>query len=66
MFPVLVPSTTDPAFSLTVAGAASGGYTLQVMSWIALVMLPLVIGYQAWSYWVFRRRVTRAHIAPAH
>ncbi|GEL21436.1 cytochrome c oxidase assembly protein [Pseudonocardia sulfidoxydans NBRC 16205] len=66
MFPVLIPSTTDPALSLTVAGAASGEYTLVVMSWIALVLLPFVIGYQAWSYWVFRRRVTRAHIAPAH
>ncbi|GAY10810.1 cytochrome d ubiquinol oxidase subunit II [Pseudonocardia sp. N23] len=66
MFPVLIPSTTDAALSLTVAGAASGAYTLEVMSWIALVLLPLVISYQAWSYWVFRRRVTRAHIAPAH
>jgi len=66
MFPVLLASTTDPAFALTVANAASGPYTLTVMSWLALGLLPLVIGYQTWSYWVFRRRVTRAHIEPVH
>jgi cytochrome d ubiquinol oxidase subunit II len=65
LYPAVLPSTTDPAFDLTVANAASAPYTLTVMSWVALVFLPLVIGYQAWSYWVFRRRVTREHITPA-
>jgi cytochrome d ubiquinol oxidase subunit II len=37
------------------------------MSWTALVFLPLVLAYQAWTYWTFRKRVTRAHIhAAAH
>ena len=36
-------------------------YTLTVMSWLALVALPLVLLYQGWTYWVFRKRVTRAH-----
>ncbi|GHD22383.1 cytochrome d ubiquinol oxidase subunit II [Nocardiopsis kunsanensis] len=58
MYPNVLPSTTDPAHSLTVANASSADYTLTVMSWVALVALPVVMGYQAWSYWVFRRRVT--------
>ncbi|GAA1832804.1 cytochrome d ubiquinol oxidase subunit II [Pseudonocardia ailaonensis] len=62
LFPEVLPSTTDPAFSLTVDNAASAPYTLGVMTWVAAVFLPLVLAYQAWSYWVFRRRVTRAHI----
>ncbi|NMH97683.1 cytochrome d ubiquinol oxidase subunit II [Pseudonocardia acidicola] len=64
MFPTVLPSTTDPAFSLTVRGAASAPYTLTVLSWIGVFLFPLVIAYQAWSYWVFRRRVTREHITP--
>lgn len=62
LFPAVLPSLTDPAFDLTVANAASGPYTLGVLSWIGAAFLPLVIAYQSWSYWVFRRRVTRAHV----
>lgn len=58
MYPNVLPSTTDPAYSLTIANASSADYTLTVMSWVALVALPVILGYQAWSYWVFRRRVT--------
>ncbi|WP_116243778.1 cytochrome d ubiquinol oxidase subunit II [Nocardiopsis sp. FIRDI 009] len=58
LFPNVLPSTTDPAFHLTVANAASADYTLTVMTWVAAVFLPLVLLYQGWSYWVFRRRVT--------
>ena len=65
LFPNVLPSTTDPAFSLTVANASSADYTLTVMSWVALVALPVVMGYQAWSYWVFRKRVTGEQITPA-
>jgi len=68
LFPYVMPSTIDPAFSLTIANASSTPYTLQIMSWTALVAMPLVIAYQAWTYWVFRKRVTRKSIegAPAH
>lgn len=66
LFPDVLPSTTDPANSLTVDNAASAPYTLTVMTWVAAVFLPLVLAYQAWSYWVFRKRVTRAHIAVSH
>ncbi|MFS0853907.1 cytochrome d ubiquinol oxidase subunit II [Microbacterium sp. 179-I 3D4 NHS] len=68
LFPFVMPSTIDPAFSLTIANASSTPYTLQIMSWTALIALPLVIAYQSWTYWVFRKRVTRSSIegAPAH
>jgi cytochrome bd ubiquinol oxidase subunit II len=63
LFPAVLPSLTDPAFDLTVANTASAPYTLGILSWIGAVFLPLVILYQSWSYWVFRRRVTRAHVS---
>ncbi|KRE60300.1 cytochrome C oxidase assembly protein [Arthrobacter sp. Soil736] len=66
VFPVVLPSTIDPAFSLTVSNASSSDYTLGLMSVVACVGLPLVIAYQAWTYWVFRRRVSAAHIPEAH
>ncbi|WP_433698380.1 cytochrome d ubiquinol oxidase subunit II [Nocardiopsis sp. CA-288880] len=62
LFPNVLPSTTDPAFSLTVDNASSADYTLTVMTWVAVVFLPLVLLYQGWSYWVFRRRVTGASV----
>ncbi|WP_232668381.1 cytochrome d ubiquinol oxidase subunit II [Pseudonocardia sp. TRM90224] len=62
LFPAALPSITDPALGLTLAEAASGPYTLGVLSWIGAAFLPLVVLYQSWSYWVFRRRVTRAHV----
>jgi cytochrome d ubiquinol oxidase subunit II len=63
LFPAVLPSLIDPAFDLTVAGAASAPYTLGILSWIGAGFLPLVVLYQSWSYWVFRRRVTRAHVS---
>jgi cytochrome d ubiquinol oxidase subunit II len=63
LFPAVLPSLLDPAFDLTVANAASRPYTLTILSGIGVVFLPLVILYQSWSYWVFRRRVTRAHVS---
>ena len=66
VFPVVLPSTLDPAFDLTIANASSSDYTLGLMSVVAAVGLPLVIVYQAWTYWVFRRRVSAAHIPAAH
>ncbi len=65
LYPNVMPSTTDPAFSLTIENASSSDYTLQVMTWVAVVMLPLVLAYQGFTYWVFRKRVTRASIPVA-
>jgi cytochrome d ubiquinol oxidase subunit II len=66
VFPRVLPSTIDPAFSLTITNASSSDYTLGLMTVVACVGLPLVIAYQAWTYWVFRRRVSAAHIPEAH
>ena len=57
-YPVVIPSTVDPAFDLTVAQASVSEYTLTVMTWVAGVGLPVVLAYQAWTYWVFRKRLT--------
>jgi cytochrome d ubiquinol oxidase subunit II len=58
LYPAVLPSSTDPAFTLTVQNASSTTLTLQIMTWAAAIFLPLVIAYQAWTYWVFRRRIT--------
>ena len=62
LYPNVLPSTTDPAFSLTIQNASSSQYTLTVMSWVAAFMLPFVIAYQTWTYWVFRKRISRKSI----
>jgi cytochrome d ubiquinol oxidase subunit II len=62
LFPNVFPSSTDPAFSLTIENASSSQYTLTVMTWVAVIMIPLVLTYQGWTYWVFRNRVSRKSI----
>jgi cytochrome d ubiquinol oxidase subunit II len=62
LFPDVMPSTTDPAFSLTTTNASATAYTLKVMTWVAVVFTPIVLGYQAWTYWVFRKRLSVHHI----
>jgi cytochrome d ubiquinol oxidase subunit II len=57
LFPEELVSSTDAAYSLTVAGAASGSYALKVMTVAAAIFVPLVLLYQAWTYRVFRARV---------
>ncbi len=66
VYPVVLPSTLDAAFDLDVWNAASGDYTLRVMSIVALFGVPAVIATQAWSYWVFRRRLSERNIPPLH
>ena len=65
LFPNVMISSTDPAFSLTIDNASSTDYTLTIMTWAAVIFLPLVLAYQAWTYWVFRRRVSRTRIEKA-
>jgi len=57
MYPDVMTSTIDPAYSLTVFNASSTTMTLQIMSIVALIFVPIVLVYQSWSYWVFRKRV---------
>ncbi|MBN9139976.1 MAG: cytochrome d ubiquinol oxidase subunit II [Micrococcales bacterium] len=66
VFPVVLPSTIDPAYDLTIWNAASGGYTLMVMTVVTGVALPVILAYQAWSYWVFRKRVAPQHLPEPH
>lgn len=65
-YPVVLPSTIDPAFDLTVANASSTAYTLKLMSIVAAFGVPMVLAYQAWSYWVFRKRLREEHIPDTH
>ncbi len=62
LFPAVMPSSTDVANSLTTTNASATDYTLTVMTWVAVACLPFVLGYQAWSYWVFRKRIGTHHI----
>ncbi|MCS5720859.1 cytochrome d ubiquinol oxidase subunit II [Herbiconiux sp. CPCC 203407] len=62
LFPGVMPASNDPANSLTIVNASSSQYTLEIMSWVALIFLPLILAYQGWTYWIFRKRVTREQI----
>ncbi|MBN9239214.1 MAG: cytochrome d ubiquinol oxidase subunit II [Micrococcales bacterium 70-64] len=66
VYPVVLPSTLDAAFDLTIDNAASGSYTLGVMSVVTAFGLPLVLLYQGWTYWVFRRRLGVQHLPESH
>lgn len=65
MFPNLMHSSIDPAYSMSIAGAASSQKTLELMTWVAGFTMPLVLAYQGWTYWVFRKRLTREAIPTA-
>jgi cytochrome d ubiquinol oxidase subunit II len=62
LYPNLIPSSLNPDWSLTIYNASSSPYTLKVMTWAALICTPIVIGYQSWSYWIFRKRITAESI----
>jgi cytochrome bd ubiquinol oxidase subunit II len=57
LYPQVMVSSLNPLWSLTIQNAASSPYTLKLMTIVALVLLPLILLYQGWSYWVFRNRV---------
>ncbi|WP_018255856.1 cytochrome d ubiquinol oxidase subunit II [Salinispora mooreana] len=65
LFPNVLPSTLDAAGTLTATNAASTPYTLKIMTWVAVIFTPIVLAYQGWTYWVFRKRIGVAHI-PRH
>ena len=58
LFPDVMPSSTSPAFNLTIANTSSSSTTLTIMAIVAAVMVPIVLAYTAWAYWVFRKRVS--------
>lgn len=57
MAPYVMKSAIDPAYSLSIEWASSTHPTLVVMTWVAVILVPIVLAYTIWSYWVFRRRV---------
>ncbi|HEY2279689.1 MAG TPA: cytochrome d ubiquinol oxidase subunit II [Streptosporangiaceae bacterium] len=57
LYPRVMVATAGPGYDLTVRNTASGSYSLGVMTVVAVLTLPFVLGYQAWSYYVFRRRL---------
>ncbi|MEN3582825.1 cytochrome d ubiquinol oxidase subunit II [Streptomyces sp. ZYX-F-203] len=65
LFPAVMPSTLDAGWSLTVTNASSSPYTLRIMTWLAVIATPLVLLYQGWTYWVFRKRIGTHHLADA-
>ncbi|MFI6604480.1 cytochrome d ubiquinol oxidase subunit II [Nonomuraea sp. NPDC050536] len=59
LYPNVMVSSTNAMYNLTVYNTASPPYSLKVLTVVGVVMLPLVLAYQAWTYYVFRRRVSR-------
>ena len=59
LYPRVMVSSLDADWSLTIYNASSSEYTLQVMTIVALIFVPIVLLYQGWSYWVFRKRIGR-------
>ena len=65
LYPRVMVSSTNETYSLTVSNTASGSYALKVLTVVAVILLPVVVGYQIWSYHIFYRRVSTAQFAPA-
>ena len=62
LYPYVMPSSLNIADSLDIYNASSTDYTLKVMTYVAVVMTPLVLIYQGWTYWVFRKRLSSSSI----
>jgi cytochrome d ubiquinol oxidase subunit II len=65
LYPEVMPSTIAPENGLTVENAAATPKTLGIMTWVAVIFLPLILLYQSWTYWVFRKRIGVEHIPAA-
>lgn len=65
LYPNLVPSTLNKQWNVTIYNASSTPYTLKVMTWVTAIMAPLTVVYQAWTYWVFRQRISAERIPPS-
>jgi cytochrome d ubiquinol oxidase subunit II len=63
LYPRVMPSSLGSQFDLTITNASATENTLKVMTWVAVVMTPLVLIYQGWTYWVFRKRVSASQIS---
>ena len=64
LYPKVMVSSTNPAYSLTISNTASGSYTLKVMTIVVVIFLPVVLLYQGWTYYVFRQRISPGDFQP--
>jgi cytochrome d ubiquinol oxidase subunit II len=62
LFPDVMPTTLDGGTGLTTSNASATDYTLRIMTVVAVVFTPVVLAYQGWTYWVFRKRIAVHHI----
>ncbi|AGP31904.1 cytochrome d ubiquinol oxidase subunit II [Corynebacterium terpenotabidum] len=65
LYPWLMPTTLADGVGLDIRNASSADYTLTVMTWAALFLVPFVVAYQVWTYWVFRKRITASPVTTA-
>ncbi|MEL7565833.1 MAG: cytochrome d ubiquinol oxidase subunit II, partial [Dehalobacterium sp.] len=63
LYPRVMVSSLNPEWSLTIYNAASSPYTLKIMTIAAFILVPVVLLYQGWTYWVFRHRVSEKDIS---
>lgn len=68
LYPNVMPSSISGTNNLTIANASSTSYTLTVMTVVAGLFVPVVLAYQIWTYWIFRKRLVRPesdlHVKP--
>jgi cytochrome d ubiquinol oxidase subunit II len=64
LYPNVMVSSTSTAYNLTVHNTASGAYSLKAMTVVVILFLPFVLAYQTWTYYIFRRRVSRRDFLP--
>lgn len=62
LFPDVMPASNDPRHSLTVTNASASPLTLRILTWIGAFGTPVVIAYQGWTYWIFRKRIGVQHL----
>ncbi len=65
LYPNVMVSSTSPAYNLTVHNTASNPYSLKVMTVVVIIFLPVVLAYQTWTYYVFRRRISKQEFQPS-
>jgi len=66
LFPNLIPSSLDPAYSLTIFNSSSSQYTLTIMTVVVLIFVPTVIAYKIWVYRLFRAPLTEKDVLDNH
>jgi cytochrome bd ubiquinol oxidase subunit II len=64
LYPNVMVSSTNHAYNLTAQNTASGAYSLKAMTVVVVIFLPLVLAYQAWTYYIFRKRVSASDFRP--